>query len=92
MSWDEFTACAGRDAEILAEVGEDTIKELARKWDELSDTAKAALGVAARWGGRWLASALAAVGIAVSEGVAAVLAGASLGAVMAIVVDCYDKL
>lgn len=92
MSWDEFAACAGRDGEILAELGEDTVKELAQKWDSLSDTAKAALGVAARWGGQWLASALAAIGIAASEAAAVVLAGVSLGAVMAVIVDCYDKL
>ncbi len=92
MSWDEFTACAGQDGQILAELGEDTVKQLAEKWDSLSDTAKAALGVAARWGGEWLAGALAAIGIALSDAAIAALAGASLGAVMAVVADCYDKL
>lgn len=92
MSWDEFTACAGQDGQILAELGEDTVKQLADKWESLSDTAKAALGVAAKWGGEWLSAALAAIGIALSDAALAVLAGASLGAIMAVIVDCYDKL
>jgi len=92
MSWDEFAACAGQDGDILAQLGEDTVKDLAQKWDNLSDTAKAALGVAARWGGEWLVGALAAIGIAISDAAAVVLAGASLGAVMAVIMDCYDKL
>jgi hypothetical protein len=92
MAWDDFVACASQDGDILAELGEDTVRQLADKWDSLSDTAKAALGVAARWGGEWLAGALAAIGLVLSDAAIAVLAGASLGAVMAVIADCYDKL
>jgi hypothetical protein len=71
MSWDDFTACAGRDGEILVQIGEDA---------------------AARWGGVYLEAALAAVGIAAAEAIAAVAAGAGLGVIMAVIMDCYDHL
>jgi hypothetical protein len=92
MAWDDFTACAGRDGEILADLGEDAVKEIGQLWKSLPPDIKAALGVAARFGARYLAAALAAVGIAASEAIAAVAAGAGLGVIMAVIVDCYDKL
>ena len=92
MSWDDFTACAGRDGEILADVGEDAIKEIAGLWQSLPPDIKGMLIAAARWGGVYLEAALAAVGIAAAEAIAAAAAGAGLGAIMAVIVDCYDKL
>lgn len=92
MSWDEFTACAGRDGEILADAGEDAIKEIAQLWRALPQDIKAMLIAAARWGGTYLEAALAAAGVAAAEVIAAAAAGAGLGAIMAVIVDCYDKL
>lgn len=92
MSWDDFTACAGRDGEILAEIGEDGVKEIAGLWRSLPQDVKAMLIAAARWGGVYLEAALAAVGIAAAEAIAAVAAGAGLGVIMAVIMDCYDQL
>lgn len=72
MSWDDFTACAGRDGEILVEIGEDGVKEIAGLWKMLPQDVKAMLIAAARWGGVYLEAALAAVGIAAAEAIAAV--------------------
>ena len=41
MSWDDFTACAGRDGEILVEIGEDGVKEIAGLWRMLPQDVKA---------------------------------------------------
>lgn len=92
MSWDDFTACAGRDGEILAEIGEDGVREIGGLWRSLPQDVKAMLIAAARWGGTYLEAALAAVGIAAAEAIAAVAAGAGLGVIMAVIVDCYDQL
>jgi len=92
MSWDEFTACAAEDGVILAEAGEDAIKEIAEWWEDLSWPIKALLTKAAEYGGRYLQAALVAAGLAASEVIAAAAAGASLGAIMAVIADCYDKL
>jgi hypothetical protein len=92
MSWDDFTACAGRDGEILVEIGEDGVKEIAGLWKTLPQDVKAMLIAAARWGGVYLEAALAAVGIVAAEAIAAVAAGAGLGVIMAVIMDCYDHL
>ncbi|MGB3445025.1 MAG: hypothetical protein WBA97_40335 [Actinophytocola sp.] len=92
MSWDDFTTCAGRDGEILAEIGEDGVKEIAGLWRALPQDVKAMLIASARWGGVYLEAALAAVGIAAAEAIAAVAAGAGLGVIMAVIMDCYDQL
>jgi hypothetical protein len=92
MSWDEFTACAGRDGELLVDVGEDGIKEIAGLWRALPQDIKGMLIAASRWGATYLEAALAAVGIAAAEAIAAAAAGAGLGVVMAVIVDCYDEL
>lgn len=92
MAWDDFTACAGRDGEILADLGEDAVKEIGQLWKSLPQDVKAMLIAAARWGAGYLEVALAAVGIAAAEAIAAVAAGAGLGVIMAVIVDCYDKL
>ncbi len=92
MSWDDFTACAGRDGEILKEIGEDGVKEIAGLWRSLPQDIKGMLIAASRWGAVYLEAALAAVGIAAAEAIAAVAAGAGLGVIMAVIVDCYDEL
>jgi hypothetical protein len=92
MSWDEFAACAQEDGVILAEAGADAIKEIADWWEDLSWPVKAMLTKAAEWGGEYLLAALTAAGLAASEVIAAAAAGASLGAIMAVIADCYDKL
>ncbi|HWM02878.1 MAG TPA: hypothetical protein VNP92_11135 [Actinophytocola sp.] len=92
MSWEDFTTCAGNDGQILADLGEDAVKEMAEFWNSRSDTMKAILTAAARWGGQRLAAMLAAAGIAAAEAVGAVAAGAGLGVLMAVIVDCYDQL
>ncbi len=92
MAWDEFTACAGRDGEILADLGEDAVKEIGGLWRSLPQDIKGMLIAASRWGATYLEAALAAVGIAAAEAIAAVAAGAGLGVVMAVIVDCYDEL
>jgi hypothetical protein len=92
MSWDDFTACAGRDGEILAQIGEDGVKEIAGLWKMLPQDVKAMLIAAARWGGVYLEAARAAVGVAAAEAIAAVAAGAGLGVIMAVIMDCYDHL
>jgi hypothetical protein len=92
MSWDEFTACAGRDGELLVNVGEDAVKEIGGLWKTLPADVKGMLIAAARWGGVYLEAALAAVGIAAGEAIAAAAAGVGLGALMAVIVDCYDRL
>jgi hypothetical protein len=92
MSWDDFTACAGRDGEILADLGEDAVKEIGGLWKSLPQDVKGMLIAASRWGATYLEAALAAVGVVAAEAVAAVAAGAGLGVVMAVVVDCYDEL
>lgn len=92
MAWDDFTACAGRDGEILMEIGEDGVKEIAGLWKMLPQDVKAMLIAASRWGATYLEAALAAVGIAAAEVIAAVAAGAGLGVIMAVIIDCYDHL
>jgi len=92
MSWDDFTTCAGRDGEILADLGEDAVREIGTLWRSLPQEVKGALIAAARWGATYLEVALAAVGIAAAEAIAAVAAGAGLGVMMAVIVDCYDEL
>jgi hypothetical protein len=92
MSWDDFTACAGQDGEILADLGEDAVKEIGGLWRSLPQDVKGMLIAASRWGAGYLEAALAAAGVAAAEAVAVVAAGAGLGVVMAVVVDCYDEL
>lgn len=92
MSWDEFTTCAGRDGEILADLGEDAVKEIGQLWKALPQDVKGMLITAASWGATYLEAALAAVGIVAAEAIAAVAAGAGLGVIMAVIVDCYDEL
>lgn len=92
MSWDEFTACAGRDGEILYELGEDAVKEMADLWESIPESVQKMLIRAAEWSAAYLARALAAAGVAAAEAIAAVAAGAGLGVMMAVIVDCYDRL
>jgi hypothetical protein len=92
MSWDEFTACAGEDGQILYEAGEDAVKEFAELWNSLPEAVQNMLKRAAEFGGGLLARALARVGLAAAEAIGAVAAGIGLGALIAIIADCYDKL
>ncbi|HEX6351918.1 hypothetical protein [Actinophytocola sp.] len=92
MSWDEFTACAGEDGQILYEAGEDAIKEFAELWDSLPEVVQNMLKKAAEWGGSFLARALARAGLAAAEAIAAAAVGVGLGTLVAIIADCYDKL
>jgi hypothetical protein len=92
MSWDEFTACASADGVILADASEDAIKQLTDLWDSQPWYIKAALEKAAEYGGSLLADALAAAGLLASEAIAAAAAGVGIGAMVAVVADCYDKL
>jgi hypothetical protein len=92
MSWDEFTACASADGVILAEAGEDAIKQLVELWESQPWYIQALLTKAAEYGGPLLQEALAAAGIVASEAIAAVAAGVGLGALIAVVADCYETL
>jgi hypothetical protein len=92
MSWDEFTACASQDGVILADAGEDAVKQLTELWERQPWYIQAALSKAAEYGGTLLEEALVAAGIAASEAIAAAAAGVGLGAMIAVVSDCYDKL
>jgi hypothetical protein len=92
MSWDEFTACASADGVVLQEAGEDAIKQLTDLWESQPWYIKAALSKAAEYGGGLLEEALAAAGILASEAIAAAAAGVGLGAMVAVIADCYDKL
>ncbi|TDV40388.1 hypothetical protein [Actinophytocola oryzae] len=92
MSWDDFTACAGQDGQILYEAGEDAVTQFKEIWDNLPDTIKNMIIAAAEWGGALLTRALAAAGVAAAEAIAAAAAGAGLGTLIAIIYDCYDKL
>jgi hypothetical protein len=53
---------------------------------------RAILVAAAGCGGRYLTAALAAAGIAAADAVAVVAGGIGLGAMMAVIYDCYDRL
>lgn len=92
MSWDEFTACAGEDGQILYEAGEDAVTQFKEVWDSLPETVQKMVIRAAEWGGALLVRALAAAGVAAAEAIAAAAAGIGLGALIAIIYDCYDKL
>lgn len=92
MSWDEFTACAGEDGQILYEAGEDAIREFAELWDSLPEVVQTMLKKAAEWGGPILGRVLARVGLSGAAAIAAAAAGIGLGALIAIIADCYDKL
>ena len=48
MSWDDFTACAGRDGEILAEVGRGRGQGDRWLWQSLPQDVKGMLIAAAR--------------------------------------------
>jgi hypothetical protein len=92
MSWDDFTACAGNDGQILLELGEDTVRQLEEFWEARSPMVKAILIAAGRYGGEYLAKALTAAGIAAADAVAVVAGGVGLGVMMAVIYDCYDRL
>lgn len=92
MSWDEFTACAGEDGQILYDAGEDAVKQFKDIWDALPEAVQKMIIRAAEWGGALLTRALAAAGVAAAEAIAAAAAGVGLGTLIAIIYDCYDKL
>jgi hypothetical protein len=92
MSWDDFTACAGNDGQILLDLGEDTVRQLEEFWEARSPTMRAILVAAAGYGGRYLTAAPAAAGIAAADAIAMVAGSVGLGAMMAVIYDCYDRL
>lgn len=92
MSWDEFTACASADGVIIADAGEDAIKQLTDLWESQPWYIQEALKKAAEYGGSLLEEALAAAGILASEAIAAAAVGVGLGTMVAVIADCYDKL